>query len=406
MNKCDETIYLDAFDEARQAALYLQRIVPGELCRDEIFANVNYNVYYAMGSDKPLDSPDGVLAAEPQCYRKLLSQVLEIPGVKFLTAFELSSAKPQANEVTCHVRHDVDADIVAALHLARIEHELGIRTTYYLLHTASYYGTWSSPGPDGVVTFSRNEALADDYLELQRLGHEVAIHTDALTLYQQHNVDGATALVAEIDWLRSIGLDIRGTAPHNNHRVYGAGNSAIFKGRNISTIDPAGPMGVVHNGRWAPLGVLDEKNLGLAYEADEPYETAHPVDFYSIVGSNSWWRYYRLPSLRSEIELIIRQNPSFDFTPYLIEKLPHIYRDPSDFRLVPSEIAGKLRTQAAGALVIFSVHPEYYGRRASPTSEPVEVLQEAHNGALAENNTGTWMVWLKAQISKRMLRVP
>lgn len=405
MNKCDEIVYLDYFDAARHASLHPHRIVPSNMSRDEVFANVNYNVYYAMGSDKPFDSPDGVLAAEPQAYEKLLSQVLEVPGVKFLTALELSSATPQANEITCHVRHDVDADIVAALHLARIEKKLGIRTTYYLLHTAAYYGTWNPPGPGGVVTFSRNEALAEVYLELQSLGHEVAIHADALTLYQQHNVDGSSALVAEIDWLRSIGLDIRGTAPHNNYFVYGADNSAIFRGRNLHMGHAGCPKGVIFNGRWAPLQHLDEAALGLIYEANKPFELDDSeLEFMSITKSDLWWHYHQVTRGTTDQERQDRKafwGTHHEIMKRLRQLYPMQYPNESNFWLDHDSVVRTISEIGRDKLVIFAVHPEYYGRRASPTSEPVEVLQVVQHGPTAEHETTTWMNWLRAKLSKR-----
>ncbi|MEI4884100.1 hypothetical protein, partial [Klebsiella pneumoniae] len=89
------------------------------------------------------------------------------------------------------VRHDVDADIFDALEQARIEAELGIATTYYILHTAPYYGNWNG------TAFERHEATAEIYCKIQELGHEVALHTDGLGLYQVQQTDGAVGLQTE-----------------------------------------------------------------------------------------------------------------------------------------------------------------------------------------------------------------
>jgi len=361
------TSYLSYFDQERFSKLHPFRITTSDRDKDAVFANVNHNVYYAMGCDKKDDG--AILAAEPFRFRRLLRETLERPGVRFLTALELSRAKPEGGDVLCHIRHDVDADIVSALHLARIERDLGIKSTYYLLHTAPYYGSWLSPDDSGVVLFERNECMAEVYLELQSLGHEVAVHTDALTLYQTHNVDGAAALSAEINWLRSIGLSISGTAPHNSPQVYGAGNSAIFRGRALSATQPAGPQGVVLDGKWAPLGVIDESRIGLSYEADDINERPWIVDFFSIAGPDKWWRNFRHPSLIEETWSAYNRNPKMDVLTFLTERLPEVYPEKSAFWLGHDDIPKRV-SQGGAKCVVFSVHPEYYGIREAPDREP------------------------------------
>jgi hypothetical protein len=65
----------------------------------------------------------------------------------------------------CLLRHDVDADPEAALTLARIEAELGIRATYFFMIRSPLYNLFSRSS-HAVVT------------EIVRLGHWLGLHFD------------------------------------------------------------------------------------------------------------------------------------------------------------------------------------------------------------------------------------
>src|SRR5437016_12184366 len=56
------------------------------------------------------------------------------------------------------LRHDVDSRLESALELARLEHDRGLRATYFVLHTAPYW---------------RDPRLLPKLRRLQERGHEV-----------------------------------------------------------------------------------------------------------------------------------------------------------------------------------------------------------------------------------------
>jgi hypothetical protein len=89
-------------------------------------------------------------------YRELLDAA-KAGGYRFAT-FE---AEPQAGDVL--LRHDVDLSLEAALELARLEHESGVRATYFLMTESAFYNLDSPPG---------REMLK----ELRSLGHAVGLH--------------------------------------------------------------------------------------------------------------------------------------------------------------------------------------------------------------------------------------
>ena len=89
-------------------------------------------------------------------YRELLDAA-KAGGYRFAN-FE---AEPQPGDIL--VRHDVDLSLEAALELARLEHEAGVRATYFLMTESVFYNLDSELG---------RETLR----ELRSLGHAVGLH--------------------------------------------------------------------------------------------------------------------------------------------------------------------------------------------------------------------------------------
>jgi hypothetical protein len=89
-------------------------------------------------------------------YRELLLAA-QSGGYRFATF----AAPPQSRDL--FLRHDVDLSLEAALDLARLEHELGVRATYFLMTESVFYNLLSPVGA---------EALR----ELRRLEHSVGLH--------------------------------------------------------------------------------------------------------------------------------------------------------------------------------------------------------------------------------------
>jgi hypothetical protein len=76
-------------------------------------------------------------------------------------AFRFFDKEPEPGDL--FLRHDVDLSLEAALATARLEAELGVRATYFLMTRSVFYNLASSPG---------ESALA----ELRSLGHAVGHH--------------------------------------------------------------------------------------------------------------------------------------------------------------------------------------------------------------------------------------
>jgi hypothetical protein len=100
------------------------------------------------------------------------------------------------------MRHDCDNVIHEAVQMAEWEADRGIRSTYYILHTAPY---WS----DKTLLRASLETIAG-------CGHEIGIHNNAVTVALQTGRDPADVLHEATDELRSYGYPIRSTVGHGD----------------------------------------------------------------------------------------------------------------------------------------------------------------------------------------------
>jgi len=152
------------------------------------------------------------------------------------------------------LRHDVDSRLDSALRLARLEHDHGLRATYFVLHTAPY---WND---DDFVPRVRS---------IQELGHEVGFHNDLVTLERVHGGDARAALEKALARLRGAGIEVTGAAAHGSpwcHRL-GFHNNYVFAGWDEPV--PGFPSTEVPQ-------KLDPAEFGLEYEA---YHVPHDVYF-------------------------------------------------------------------------------------------------------------------------------
>ncbi|HCT86494.1 MAG: hypothetical protein A2X11_09260 [Bacteroidetes bacterium GWE2_42_24] len=93
-------------------------------------------------------------------YRRLLSLALKN------YSFSLFSTRKIYNSNTLLLRHDVEFSVPIALEMARIEHNLGIRATYFIQLHGDFYNSLEGK------TFKQIK-------EIESLGHQLALHFDA-----------------------------------------------------------------------------------------------------------------------------------------------------------------------------------------------------------------------------------
>ena len=102
------------------------------------------------------------------------------------------------------LRHDVDdnkGSFQAALDMARWEYERGYRSTYFLLHSASYWDP-------------KNLGPAIEHF--QGMGHEVGIHVNAIAQAIRTGRHPDEILADAVDELRMLGAIVIGSAAHGD----------------------------------------------------------------------------------------------------------------------------------------------------------------------------------------------
>jgi hypothetical protein len=190
---------------------------------------------------------------------------LVLPAVRTYphrTWFEATTAPAEDRpEEILVIRHDIDHDIENAVTMARWEADHGIRTTYCVLHTAWYYARTS----EGRVT-ARSEEMVEACLDIQAMGHEINLHNNLIVTALRTGADPYDLLAEELDFLRSRGLDVRGTSTHGDSLCgeLGVQNMELFS----ETVYPSrgGARTIRHEGHEISIGTRSMAEFGLAYE--------------------------------------------------------------------------------------------------------------------------------------------
>ena len=191
-------------------------------------------------------------------YESLIRKLRDLPNVQFCSLKNLQMMRPKDNIIIA-LRYDVDINVTLGVKCARFLARYSIPSTFYILHTAPYYGYFKNN------IFYRNPFMKDIIMNFIVTGCEIGLHIDPLSIYINYKVDGAQALKLELEWLRNIGVKVVGTASHNSAPVYGAENFEIFKGRSFQSRSY-----LRYKNMKIPLQILDERCLGLTYEANYP----------------------------------------------------------------------------------------------------------------------------------------
>jgi hypothetical protein len=108
------------------------------------------------------------------------------------------------------LRHDVDDNedsLATAVKIAAWEAECGYRSTFFMLHSASY---WTTPAFPAALE------------EISAYGHEIGIHANAIATALRDGGDPDEILATALAQLRGYGFPVIGVAPHGDelcHRV-------------------------------------------------------------------------------------------------------------------------------------------------------------------------------------------
>jgi hypothetical protein len=212
--------------------------------------------------EQVMETPDTNFAYEK--YAEFLMKISDTNKFVVLPIDEFRK-KSDAGKIVIGLRHDVDNDLTVAKRFSQTEKNLGVRSTYYILHTADYY--LANPNNKAVHTDSILPVLRD----MQNNSHfEIGWHNDLVTLQVVYNIDPVEFLHHELAWLRSNGLKITGSASHGSSycRVYNYLNFYFFEectwpivGQFVNNVEvPDGSTKIIlKKGRFS--------DFGLEYEA-------------------------------------------------------------------------------------------------------------------------------------------
>jgi hypothetical protein len=120
-----------------------------------------------------------------------------------------------SDKVVLALRYDIDDDINGAIKMAYREHKYGIKSTYFVLHTAKYYG--KKVGDE----FIRNDNVIYYLKKIQNdFGHELGFHNDLVTLQVMYGIPSREYLRKELEYLRGNGIRMFGTTYHGSPYCY------------------------------------------------------------------------------------------------------------------------------------------------------------------------------------------
>ena len=182
--------------------------------------------------------------------------LLELSSRKFLV-LPLEKMRNTFNDsmVVVGFRHDIDWNPFKAIEMAKMEKDLGLRATYFVLPTAYYYGTFYRSG------LSRNACMDSVYMELFHYGAEIGIHNDLLTVMIEYKLDPFVFNRNELSYFRSLHIPVWGTASHG---------SPIAKATvpNYQIFSDYAKVGcVIYLGVSYPIGLHSLTEYGFNYEA-------------------------------------------------------------------------------------------------------------------------------------------
>jgi hypothetical protein len=202
-------------------------------------------------------------------YATFLGELVE-RGLRVVPLREFHGAGAEG-AVLLGLRHDVDERLDSALELARLEHARGIRSTYFVLHTAGYY---ESP------------QLVSTLRELQGLGHEVGFHYDLVTLQIVLQHQPRAYLTRELGRLRDAGIDIVGAAGHGSYWGHKLGYKNEYFFRDLPAPQPGFPNVDEVGSVQLVKGTLAE--FGFAYDASALGETHYWTDSWFDEQGRRW----------------------------------------------------------------------------------------------------------------------
>lgn len=197
-------------------------------------------------------------------YRKLLQVFLDT-GLKPVLFKDYAADISKKNILL--LRHDVDSDLDAALNLALIDHQMGIKSTFYFLPPGDYNKTSNYYGRILFGKIWHKYKFSKAIKTIQSYGHEIGIHNDFVQLSFITKRTIESLIRDEIKWFKSKGITIYGTASHGSEfaKKYNFINYEIFSSCKRKNFEAN--RKIVIEKFNVPLNALNFNDFDLCYEA-------------------------------------------------------------------------------------------------------------------------------------------
>ena len=158
------------------------------------------------------------------------------------------------DKVVVYFRHDMDIAPFHGLQMSGEEKKRNLRGSYYVLHSARYYGR-KRPG-----AVERYAAMDQLYKEIHANGHEIGVHNDLFSMQLTNGIDPVKFQAAELAYYNSIQLPVTGTVCHGGViNAWGLNNTWLF-----SDFKKKGEY--KHKGKIYRYGERSVKDFGFDYE--------------------------------------------------------------------------------------------------------------------------------------------
>jgi hypothetical protein len=145
------------------------------------------------------------------------------------------------------LRHDVDHDLDIALELSYWEKEYGIRSTYFLLHSADY---WSG------------ERFVEKCLQIQDFGHEIGLHLNVISEWMKGRLSDVFPYLEElVNQFREAGIRLSGVSTHGDKLCY---ERQFVNYWCFSELRPSDPV-KTESGICAEGIAINDKNFQIKY---------------------------------------------------------------------------------------------------------------------------------------------
>lgn len=253
------------------------------------------------------------------------------------------------------LRHDIDSLINPALCAATALASRNLLGSFYVLHTAAYYGCFVDK------IFKRNPGVECLLKHFREQGQEIGLHIDPLHVYFSLGIDGREAILTEISWMRACGVDLKGVVAHNSAPVYGAENFEIFKGLALNN-----RRHVTHKGVTVDLQSICMQDEKLEYEGNFP-RVPDPADAHLL---ESYLAHVPRDSLRRSdwLSIYLQHNPVFsrsnDVSIWLLGNDAWAIAESSPnirflFNVSHDDMINYLQAYRYRGRIVIVIHPEY-----------------------------------------------